>query len=82
MNANGSSKRKAGSGRKTQKRTRTRRTIRVIPVERRWLSVEEAADVANLSRTKLYKHLDEIGAKKVGRRTIIDRERLDGWLSA
>jgi excisionase family DNA binding protein len=79
MTANGHMRLQRGKTKK--KKTRKRRKIKVIPADKRWLTMEEAADVAGLSRTKLYKHFAEIGAVKKGRRTIVDRQRLDGWMS-
>ena len=63
------------------KRRRKRRTIKVILADKRFLSINEAADDAGLSRGTILKNLGEIGFKQVDRRRIIDRTRLHKWLA-
>ena len=64
-----------------RKQKRKRRERLTVPADKRWLDWPEAESVSNLSRNSLRPYLDEIGAKRVGNRLIIDRYKLDEWLA-
>jgi hypothetical protein len=74
--------RAAKSATRKQKQKRKRRERLTVPADKRWLDWPEAESVSNLSRNSLRPYLDEIGAKRVGNRLIIDRFKLDEWLAA
>ena len=64
-----------------RKQKRKRRERLTVPADKRWLDWPQAESVSNLSRNSLRPYLDEIGAKRVGNRLIIDRYKLDEWLA-
>jgi hypothetical protein len=67
---------------KTARRQKRKRRDRLtVPADKRWLDWPQAESVSNLSRNSLRRYLDEIGAKRVGNRLIIDRYKLDEWLA-
>jgi hypothetical protein len=72
----------AKSANRKLKQKRKRRERIHVPADKRWLSWEEAESVSGLCRNSLRPHIREIGAKKVGNRTIIDRFVLDPWLAS
>jgi excisionase family DNA binding protein len=53
-------------------------------IEKRALSVDEAAKAAGVGRTTLFEEIrrGRITARKVGRRTIITTDDLDAWLKS
>jgi hypothetical protein len=71
----------AKSAARKQKQKRKRRERLAVPADKRWLDWPQAESVSNLSRNSLRPYLDEIGAKRVGNRLIIDRHKLDEWLA-
>lgn len=63
-----------------ERHKRRRRTRTVIPAERKFLSINEAADDCGLGRSAIYANLAAIGSLKVGGRRLIVREKLHAWL--
>jgi excisionase family DNA binding protein len=53
-------------------------------IDKRAMSVEEAAKAAGVGRTILFEEIRKghITARKVGRRTIITTDALDAWLKS
>lgn len=53
-------------------------------IEHLTYSIDEAAEAAGISRTKLFAEIRDghIVARKLGRRTLIERTELDRWLAA
>jgi len=46
-----------------------------------YLNVEEALAYLGIDRTRLYKSMDKLDARKAGRRTLISRKSLDRWFA-
>lgn len=46
-----------------------------------WLSIEESLRYSSLNRAALYKILDQLDARKFGKRTLVRRASLDRFLT-